>query len=79
MSQAIRKSPAEVLDIRCGIRAYSFNRAVWLFGSTLQAALDEAGKEKRASTARMKQQAILNSWLDEPGRKGLYKDPAAAR
>lgn len=74
MSKSLRKSPSELLDIRHPVRAFYFDRAVWTFGSTLEADLEAAVEGvKKEKAAKAKQQMVLATWL---GGKGMYRDPA---
>jgi len=67
------------LGLQNKIHAYCFNRAIWLFGSTLERQLEEvANKAKKPGSAKAKQSLILTQWLWEPGAKGMFKDPAAS-
>lgn len=74
MAKSLRKSPSELLNIRHPVRAFYFDRAVWLFGTTLEADLEAAADGvKKEKAARAKQQMVLATWL---GGKGMYRDPA---
>lgn len=56
--------------------AFCFDRAVAVFGSTVQAELDEAANKAKTDTqARNKQAMILRRWLDSGEQK--FRDPAA--
>jgi hypothetical protein len=75
MSKSLRKSPSELLNIIHPVRSFYFNRAVWVFGSSLEAALEaaaEGGKKEKIIKAR--QQMVLATWLGPV--KGMYRDPA---
>lgn len=56
--------------------AYSFDRAVYIFGSNLDAELKNAAKGAKSDTqANGRRQRVLAKWL---GQKAQYKDPVAA-
>lgn len=75
MSKSLRKSPSELLDIRHPVRAFYFDRAVWMFGTTLEADLEAAGEgSSKPKVIKAKQQMVLATWMG--GGKGLYRDPA---
>lgn len=74
MSKSLRKSPAELLDIRHPVKAFYFNRAVWVFGTTLEADLEAVAENvTKPKVAKAKQQMVLATWL---GTRGMYRDPA---
>jgi hypothetical protein len=58
------------------VTAWCFNRAVYLFGSALDAELAEAeqGAKSKAQAAGRRQR-VLSKWL---GGKQQFKDPVAA-
>jgi hypothetical protein len=67
-----------MMFIGSGLVAYCFDRAVWLFGSTLDAELEESTHgckdEKSMTRARMR---VMDRWFPENrGAKGRFKDPA---
>lgn len=75
----MRQTPAQMMGLTDSIHCYCFNRAIWLFGASLNAQLEEvANKAKKAGAAKAKQSLLLSQWLWEPGAKGLFKDPAAS-
>lgn len=79
MSQSLRCRPSTALHLTNSFEAFCFDRAVWKFGATLEAQLEEvAEKAKKPATAKAKKQLVLTQWLAEPGAKGFYRDPAAA-
>lgn len=71
--------PSELLRISGSIRQYCLDRAIWLFGSTLDAELEKSLEgcttDREMNRAR---QSVLDRWFPEqltaPGR---FKDPAA--
>lgn len=75
MAKAYHLRPSEIYGITDEIAAWSFDRAVFLFGSELQAELEEASSgAKNKGQARQRQQRVLSKWL---GGKQQFKDPAA--
>jgi hypothetical protein len=100
MSRALKKTPAELYcvgeslvgayNLGSEIAAYCFNRAVWLFGSALQAELDALPPSKsRNETTRKRDEEkgrarILQKWIPskatdaEPEEKQAkrFADPA---
>lgn len=78
MSRSLRTQPAVLLGISNQLVAFYFNRAIWTFGSTLDAELEEiSNKAKKPGSAQAKKSMRLALWLDE-GQGGLYRDPAAS-
>lgn len=75
LSQAYHQTPSTIYHIEDEIAAYCFDRAVNLFGSSLQAELDEArNTAKNKQQAANKQQAVISKWLNVQRR---FRDPAA--
>lgn len=75
MAKSLKQTPSSLLDIRNPVRAFYFNRAVWVFGTTLEAHLESAAEGvKNEKRARAKQQMVLAVWLGHT--KGMYRDPA---
>jgi hypothetical protein len=68
LSKAYTCRPSELYGIEHPVQKLFFDRAVWVFGSTLEADLEESGKsrgkkpksEKQTNAARMK---VLALWL----------------
>jgi Leucine-rich repeat (LRR) protein len=80
LSKAYSRTPAELYGVKDEYAAWCFNRAVFLFGTTLQNEIDAVqNKAKNERQARFKTQNLLNKWLYLPGEdvKGRFKDPAA--
>lgn len=80
MSKEFRTPPASLYFIRDEVTAWMFNRAVWAFGTQLDAAL--AGAEvgaRNAGQVKRKRQSIMNKWMTMPGEevRGRFADPAA--
>lgn len=80
MSQNLRKTPADLLGITASAPSFYFNKAVWTFGTTLEADLNAvAEKSKKASTTKARQTQVMVTWMGTGSTKGLYRDPAAKR
>lgn len=80
ISKAYSKTPAEIYSIKDEYAAWCFNRAVFLFGTTLEAEIEEVqNKAKNQRQAQFRLTNLLNKWLYMPGEdvKGRYRDPAA--
>lgn len=76
ISRAYRVLPSDLYFIHDEVAAWSFNRAVYLFGSELDAELQAAGDgAKNQMQAQARRQAVLNRWLGAPQQ---FKDPNAA-
>lgn len=83
MSKKYHRTPAELYFIQDEFLAWSFNRAVFMFGSEMEADLDASEKGAKTATAvQKKRQMCFDKWmrtgLDEetaPPRK--FADPAA--
>lgn len=77
LSQAYRTRPSDLYAIRDEVRAWSFDRAVYLFGSQLEAELETAGQEaKSKAQARSARQRVLSRWL---GVEQKFRDPAVGK
>lgn len=64
MSQAYRLRPSSFYGIVDELKAWSFDRAVWLFGSSLEAELEEAAHSaKNSSQAESRQRQVMEKWL----------------
>lgn len=83
-TQRMRCLPSDFLGLLGSIERYYFDRAVWAFGSAVQAELDQVeeaasrGKSKTSpKTIQARKQMVLNKWIPAPeSTKGRYKDPA---
>lgn len=79
-SQALHCKPSDLLGFDSPIRAFYFDRGVWLFASRLESDMDTASE--RAKSDKAKQAArlkVMNLYLasdEEPVAK-RFKDPAA--
>lgn len=70
--------PSDMLHIKGSIRAYCLDRAVWLFGSTLDSELEDvSNKAKNERSAAVARTGVLNRWFPESkAAPGRYRDPA---
>ena len=60
------------------VHRYYFDKAVWRFGSALEADLNTvAEKSKTVAATRAKQAMVMAKWMGAgKDTKGLYRDPA---
>jgi hypothetical protein len=64
MSKALKKSPAEVIGITDDLAAYAFNSSVVLWGTSFDAALEEAVRgAKSTQEAENKQRSVVYRWI----------------
>lgn len=80
-SKTYKTKPSELMHIEDEVTAYYLDRAVFTFGTALEAELDKAGqtkgKQKKSQTqVQMAKQMVLNRWLSDPGEQ-KFADPAA--
>lgn len=76
LSKAYMTRPSAIYGVRDEVAAYSFDKAVYMFGSNLDAELKKAGQDAKSdSQANGRRQRVLAKWL---GGKAQYKDPAVA-
>lgn len=76
LSKAYGVPPSELYCIRDELAAWCLNRAVWLFGSTVEADLRQVvDSAKNAGQAAQRQQRVLASYGIG---KVQYRDPVAA-
>lgn len=76
LAQAYHSRPSEIYAIKDEVTAWSFDRAVYLFGSQLEAELKIAAKGAKSDTqANGRRQRVLSKWL---GGKQAFKDPVAS-
>lgn len=60
LSQAYNRPPSEIYRIKDEVTGWSFDRAVWLFGTTVESELAEAAHSaKKPQQAMFKQQQVL--------------------
>jgi hypothetical protein len=74
LSKAYRTRPSDLYGITDEVTAWCFDRAVWVFGSTLESELSEAQhSSKKPQQAMFKQMQVLKAWgLGEM----KFRDPA---
>lgn len=76
LAKAYMCRPSEIYGVKDEVTAYSFDKAVYAFGSNLDAELKKASAgAKSDSQANGRRQRVLAKWL---GGKAQYKDPAVA-
>jgi hypothetical protein len=73
--------PSELHGIEHPVTAYFFDRAIYTFGTTLEADLEEAGsKAKKEAQAERMRRLRLNTWLNDGTEKKpeqKFRDPMA--
>lgn len=75
LAKAYTCRPSEIYAIKDEVTAYSFDRAVYLFGSQLEAELKTAAKDAKSDIqANGRRQRVLAKWL---GTQAKFKDPVA--
>jgi hypothetical protein len=75
LSRAFGKRPSELYGINDEIAAWCFDRAVHLFGTSLEADLEKArGSAKNQFQMTTRTQAVFRRWL---GIEQKFKDPLA--
>jgi hypothetical protein len=75
LAKAYRKTPSELYFIHDEVAAWCFNRAVYMFGSELDAELQAAGDgAKNQMQAQARRQRVMSLWLGAPQQ---FKDPTA--
>lgn len=82
LAKQLKTRPSEVYAIEDEVVAWSFDRAVQIFGTNLDAAITEAtDKTKTKKAAQAKAQQVLDRWLDSGDTKApstrRFRDPAA--
>jgi len=69
--------PSDIYGVHDEVTAYSFDKAVYMFGSNLDAELKKAGQNAKSDAqANGRRQRVLAKWL---GQKAQYKDPSGGR
>lgn len=77
MSKQWQAMPSEIYFIEDELAAWCFNRAVSLFGTSVDGAIQEAVQgAKNDAQARQKAHRTLLKWLDKDDTVGVFKDPA---
>lgn len=79
LSKAYGSPPADIIGLTDGVAAYGLNRAVFLFGTSLENQIaEETAKLTKDSEIRARTDRVLQKWLAKPGEepKGQFRDPA---
>lgn len=64
LSRAYHCRPSELYGIGHPVQAFFFDRALWLYGTTLEADLEKvAAKAKKPKQAEQAQIRVLQKWL----------------
>lgn len=76
MSQTYRMRPSELYAIADEVAAWCFDRAIYLFGVSIDNDLDKATREaKNSMAANIARQRVMAKWI---GTEVKYRDPAAS-
>lgn len=75
MSQSYKKLPSELLFIETPFDAFCLNRAVWLFGSTVDGKM-EAVEGKTSKEIQKKRLKVLNKYVPQAADASGFADPA---
>lgn len=79
LSKAYQVRPSEFYGIHDEFEAWCFDRAVFLFGSSLDSELREAADgAKNKNQSRQRQQRVLDRWLRDEDQPRQFKDPAVS-
>ena len=79
MGKTWSRRPSEIYGIHDDFQAFCFDRAVTLFGQSVEEDLRNAAKNSRnEAQAERKASQRLMRWLVQPGETpiGVFKDPA---
>lgn len=64
LSKQWKVRPSELYGVNHPVQAFYFDRAVWVFGTTMEADMDKAGqkakKPKQQEAARLR---VMHKWL----------------
>lgn len=76
MAQTYRTRPSELYAIDDEVAAWCFDRAIYLFGVSIDNDLDKAAHgAKNQGAANIARQRVMAKWI---GTKVQYRDPAAS-
>lgn len=78
ISKEYRCLPSDLLSITESTKKFYFNRAVWRFGISLEAEMDQAESQAKTDAAkRSARMLVFNRYMnpDNPN-KGRFRDPA---
>lgn len=78
LSKAYHCRPSELYGIDHPVQALFFDRAVWLFGTTMETDLEKAGEgHKRPAQAEAARMRMLQRWL---GTEAIgFREPTPTR
>lgn len=81
LAKAYTVRPSNLYDIRDPLTAYYFDRAVYVFGSTVESKMDEAGEgAKNVKAGVASRTRVLRKYLGtQDDTQGKYRDPAKGR
>lgn len=79
MSRNLRTLPSDLLGLTDPIQRFYFDRSVWLFGSQVEADIEQATKKAKNDRARdQKRDQVLRRWIPEHKVERKFKDPAVS-
>ncbi len=73
--------PSNLLHLTDEVTAWCFDRAVFHFGTSVEADIKAATEKcKDSKTANRKAEQVLRKWTSEPGKTaGRFRDPLSQR
>jgi len=78
MSKVYQRTPAEILSVHDELAAYYLNRAVAIFGTRVDADIEEATKDKKTEAQREASAAIaLARWVEGTDVASKFRTPTA--
>ncbi len=75
MALKFHTTPSQLLSLTDPWESYCFNRAVYHFGTELEAEMDKV-KDKNENRAQRKREQILRKWIPEAAPARQFRDPA---
>lgn len=77
LAKTYRVLPSEIYAIQDEVAAWCFNRAVRMFGTELEAEMEESARGAKSDTqAQHRRQAVFARWT---GTEVKFRDPAAGQ
>lgn len=79
-SQTFRSKPSELIGLDSPVKAFFFDRALWIFCRKVENEMQEAeGREKNPKLAKAARTRVFNNYIHGGVQPGQFKDPAAAK
>lgn len=77
LSQALRTRPSDILGLSDKIQCYYFDKAVWIFGTEVEADIERSSAKAKTDRGReQKRIQVLRKWIPEFSEQRKFKDPA---